>query len=93
MNRELKRRWAIEPTMGHMKTDGRLDRNHLFGHAGDAVNVLLAAAGHNLRLRLNVLALWLAWIMAITDETEKRNTGTVLPRIQKSMGSAFFRTN
>lgn len=31
MRRELKRRSAIEPTIGHMKTDGRLDRNFLPG--------------------------------------------------------------
>lgn len=64
MRRELRRRSAIEATIGHMKTDGRLDRNWLLGHAGDAVNALLAAAGHNLRLILNALAIWLAWILA-----------------------------
>jgi hypothetical protein len=50
MRRELRRRSAIEATIGHMKTDGRLDRNFLLGQAGDAINALLAAAGHNLRL-------------------------------------------
>jgi IS5 family transposase len=40
-----------------MKTDGRLDRNFLLGHAGDAINALLAAAGYNLRLVLAALAL------------------------------------
>lgn len=63
MRRELKRRSAIEATIGHMKNDGGLDRNWLLGHAGDAVNALLAAA-HNLRLTLNALALLLAWILA-----------------------------
>ena len=58
MKRELKRRSAIEATIGHMKTEGRLDRNWLLGHAGDAINALLAAAGHNLRLALNALALF-----------------------------------
>jgi hypothetical protein len=64
MRRELKRRSAIEGTIGHMKTDGRLDRNFLLGQAGDAINALLAAAGHNLRLVLAALALWLAFILA-----------------------------
>jgi IS5 family transposase len=64
MRRELRRRSAIEATIGHMKTDGRLDRNFLLGHAGDAINALLAAAGHNLRLVLAALALWLAFILA-----------------------------
>jgi IS5 family transposase len=64
MRRELKRRSAIEATIGHMKTDGRLDRNFLLGQAGDAINALFAAAGHNLRLVLTALALWLACLLA-----------------------------
>ena len=47
MKRELRRRSAIEPMIGHAKTDGRLGRNYLLGHDGDSVNALLAAAGHN----------------------------------------------
>jgi len=50
--------------IGHMKADGRLGRNHLLGAAGDAINALLAAAGHNLRLVLNWLRLCVAWLLA-----------------------------
>jgi transposase, IS5 family len=79
MRRELKRRSAIEATIGHMKTDGRLDRNWLLGQAGDAVNALLAAAGHNLRLILNALALWLAWIWTrLHTDIAKSNTSSPL---------------
>ncbi|MGN7733654.1 IS5 family transposase [Ensifer sp. 22564] len=67
IRRELKRRSAIEATIGHMKTDGRLDRNHLLGHDGDAANALLVAAAHNLRLILKVIALWRAYILAIIN--------------------------
>ena len=56
MQRELKRRSAIEPTIGHMKTDGRLDRNFLLGHDGNTINALLVGVGHNLRLILAKLA-------------------------------------
>lgn len=66
MRRELKRRSAIEATIGHMKTDGRLDRNFLLGHTGDAANALLVAAAHNLRLILRAIALWCAYILAAT---------------------------
>jgi IS5 family transposase len=38
-----------EPMIGHMKQDGRLGRIHLLGAAGDAMNALLVAAGHNLQ--------------------------------------------
>lgn len=55
IRRELRRRSAIEPVIGHLKADGLLERNHLAGEIGDAINAVLAAAGHNLRL----LAAWL----------------------------------
>jgi len=81
MRRELRRRSAIEATIGHMKTDGRLDRNFLLGQAGDAINALLAAAGHNLRLVLTALALWLAFLLtAIAKAIAYTNTSTDTPR-------------
>ena len=52
MRRELRRRSAIEPVIGHMKNDGRLGRNFLAGRIGAAVNALLCGAGYNLRLIL-----------------------------------------
>ena len=58
LKRSLKRRQAIEPIIGHMKTDGRLGRNFLKGTEGDQVNVLLSCAGHNLRLILNKFRLF-----------------------------------
>ena len=64
IKRELRRRSAIEPMIGHMKQDGRLGRNHLLGVAGDAMNALLVAAGHNLRLILTWLRLFIAWLLA-----------------------------
>jgi IS5 family transposase len=41
---------AIEPIIGHSKSDDLLERNHLVGAAGDATNAILVAAGPNLRL-------------------------------------------
>jgi hypothetical protein len=46
IKRELQRRSAIEPVIGHMKTDGHLGRCHLKGREGDAANVILTAVGH-----------------------------------------------
>jgi IS5 family transposase len=51
----IRRRSAIEPTIGHMKSDGKLDRNWLKGALGDALNVVLCGAGHNIRLIINKL--------------------------------------
>jgi transposase, IS5 family len=75
IKRELRRRSAIEPMIGHMKADGRLGRNHLLGAAGDAINALLVAAGHNLRLILNWLRLFIAWLMAaLMDSSAQLDT-------------------
>ncbi|MDX2144606.1 MAG: transposase, partial [Rhodospirillaceae bacterium] len=66
--RELKRRSAIEPVIGHMKNDGHLGRNYLKGRNGDAANAVLSAVGHNFRLILAwlrmLLRLWLEAIIA-----------------------------
>ena len=53
----IKRRSAIEPTIGHMKMDGRLDRNPLKGALGDALHGVLCGAGHNIRLLMKRLRL------------------------------------
>ena len=55
MKKELKRRSAIEPVIGHMKADGKLGRNHLLGTLGDKIHALLCGAGHNIRLILRKL--------------------------------------
>ena len=46
---DLRRRSAIEPEIGHMKTDGRLARCPLKGVIGDAIFAVLCACGHNIR--------------------------------------------
>ena len=47
IKRELRRRSAVEPVIGHMKSQHRLDRNYLKGREGDRINTILAAAGYN----------------------------------------------
>ena len=46
----FRRRAAIEPRIGHLKSDFRLGRNFLKGQKGDAINLLLAATAANLSL-------------------------------------------
>ena len=60
IERKLKRRNAVEPVIGHMKSDGRLARNFLRGIDGDAMNALLCGAGHNMRKILKKLRLFCA---------------------------------
>lgn len=60
-----KRRSAVEPKIGHLKSDNRMSRCFLKGLSGDAINATLAAAGSNLQKLLRAFALalisWLFW--------------------------------
>lgn len=54
--RWLKRRQAIEPAIGHTKSDNRMDRCWLSGSGGDALHAVLCAAGFNIRWLLRAIA-------------------------------------
>ena len=53
--RWLKRRQAVEPAIGHLKSDNRMDRCWLQGQLGDALHTVLCAAGYNLRWLLRAM--------------------------------------
>ena len=53
--RWLKRRQAIEPMIGHAKSDNRMDRCWLQGSLGDALHALSCAAGYNIRWLLRAI--------------------------------------
>jgi IS5 family transposase len=68
----LRRRSAIEPEIGHMKSDGRLARCALKGTIGDALYAVLCGCGHNIRkilayLRALLIALLTSLIHAIAQ--------------------------
>jgi IS5 family transposase len=64
IKKELRRRSAIEPVIGHCKTDGHLGRNFLKGRLGDQINAVMSAVGYNLRLILKWLRKRLGQIIA-----------------------------
>jgi len=49
----------IEPVIGHVKSDNRLDRNYLKGIEGDKMNAILSACGFNIRKLLRKILFWL----------------------------------
>jgi hypothetical protein len=51
----MKHRAAVEPSIGHLKTEHRLERNRLKGAAGNAVNAVLAAAAMNFQKLLRAI--------------------------------------
>lgn len=61
--RRRRRRTAVEPKIGHAKHDNRMKRCYLKGLDGDAMNLVLAAAGANLAKLLRLLpCAWRAWL-------------------------------
>ena len=56
IRREMRRRAAVEPVIGHIKAEHRMGRNYLKGRDGDRINAVLAAAGYNFSLLLRWLA-------------------------------------
>ena len=70
IKREMKRRAAVEPIIGHMKAEHRMDRNYLKGRGGDKINAVMAAVGFNFHLLIRWLQSFLrAWIQAPPDQT------------------------
>jgi len=64
----------VEPTIGHLKGDHRMGRNHLKGEAGDRMNALLAGCGYNLRKLLRELY-WLVFgVLAGVKSPENTST-------------------
>ena len=70
-----KRRSAVEPKIGHLKSDNRMRLCFLKGLAGDAINAVLAAAGPNLQKLLRAFAhalfFWLWSVLSRTARTDQ----------------------
>ncbi len=83
----LKRRQAVEPVIGHLKSDHGMNRCYLKGRAGDAIHAVLCAAGFNIKWLLRMIArkgigpffctLFFAWIVQQIQKPSQRGE---LPR-------------
>jgi len=55
--KNFRRRAAIEPVIGHLKTDFRMAQNYLHGDNSSEINAFLAATGWNLKKMMRQLKL------------------------------------
>ncbi|PDT44308.1 IS5/IS1182 family transposase, partial [Sinorhizobium fredii] len=74
IKRQMRRRSAVEPVIGHLKSEHRMDRNYLAGEQGDAVNAVLAAAGYNFSLLLRWFRQLLCLLAALLLTLQSRPT-------------------
>ena len=70
--KQCRRRAAIEPIIGHLKSDYRMARNYLKGAIGDQINLLMAACAWNLKQWL--LAIF--WLFFAAKHKAKISTAT-----------------
>jgi transposase, IS5 family len=73
IKRQMRRRSAVEPVIGHMKAEHRMGRNYLAHSQGDAVNAILAAAGYNFSLLLNWFRQFLWLLFAVLQIRPNRS--------------------
>jgi IS5 family transposase len=71
IRREMRRRAAVEPVIGHIKNEHRMDRNYLAHRSGDANNAILAAVGYNFSLLIRWLRFLLRLVQALLEATPK----------------------
>lgn len=75
MRKGFRRRAAIEPVIGHLKSDYRLSRNFYKGIFGDNINVMLAAAAMNFKRMMNKwkedpsLSFFVRWLQQVFHES------------------------
>ena len=69
-----KSRSAIEPIIGHMKTEHRMGRNYLKGFQGDEINALLAGAALNMKSWIRkIRSFVLFWLRIFLESFQFRN--------------------
>ena len=73
IKRIMKRRSAVEPVIGHIKNEHRMNRNYLAHTQGDAINPILAAMGYNFRIILKWIKTLYVWISAIIQNSTSHN--------------------
>ncbi len=78
--KKFRRRAAIEPIIGHVKSDHRMQRNYLKGFVGDEMNLLLACSAFNLKKWMNNFLLFsfmlqMVLMMHVLSQTKRNQRG------------------
>lgn len=90
IKRQMRRRSAVEPVIGHIKNEHRMGRNYLAHTQGDAINAILAAAGYNFSLLLRWLKAFL-WLLIAALLNRPKQLATQRSRLFTVDGDASCR--
>ena len=97
--RQLKRRQAIEPAIGHVKHDNRMIRCYLRSSLGDALHAISCAAGYNIRwlmraiIRLGLRGLFAFAFLAAWFTDMRRFDSAKVRMTNVTRSAAAIRTN
>ncbi|GAU09853.1 IS5 family transposase [Desulfoplanes formicivorans] len=72
--KRFRRRAAIEPIIGHLKSDHRMLRNYLKGKIGDSINLFMACAAFNFRKFIRMLYFFCSNLIKIITFQNSFNT-------------------
>ncbi len=65
--KKFRRRAAIEPVIGHLKKEFRMEQNYLSGEKSPKINALLAASGWNLKKLMEKLKNKFYWLFSYLE--------------------------
>ncbi|MCP4295142.1 MAG: transposase [Proteobacteria bacterium] len=77
----FRRRAAIEPIIGHLKSDYRLSRNYLKGNLGDEINIMMAACAFNMKKWMRWYASLLLFFFIYVSERRKKADLKSIPAV------------
>ena len=72
--KKFRTRAAIEPIIGHLKTDFRMEQNYFLGESGPQINAFMSATAWNLKKMMEILkeniknyflAIWFRWNISL----------------------------
>jgi transposase, IS5 family len=69
---KFRRRAAIEPVIGHLKTGFRMGQNYLWGEQSPQINAFLAATGWNLKKKMKKLKQELLWLYSFWQKVSRK---------------------
>lgn len=78
MRKKCRKRAAVEPVIGHVKQDCRMQKNYLKGTIGNDINALLAAAGFNFRGLLRKIKREVLWAQFLIRQYFNQNEAKLI---------------
>ena len=92
LRKSFRRRAAIEPDIGHLKSDFGLERNYLKGEVGDAINAMLAGSAFNFKSWMRKSLAQIIFVINYLNWKLKEMRISTIKRFVGELSSSNFKT-